>query len=125
VQVTRHGGQIARESPDGRFLYYKKSSVASSFWRMPANGGAEEKLIDAVYTRNFTVTGEGIYYARPEAPEGWSIRLFRFGSATDIRIGQYAKPPALGLSISPDRRWLLYGQVDEEGSDLMLVDDFR
>jgi hypothetical protein len=30
-----------------------------------------------------------------------------------------------GLSLSPDETWLAYSQIDEIGSDLMLVDGFR
>jgi Tol biopolymer transport system component len=29
------------------------------------------------------------------------------------------------LSVSPDGRWILYTQVDQAGSDLILVDNFR
>jgi hypothetical protein len=30
-----------------------------------------------------------------------------------------------GLAISPDHRWLLFSQVDQSGSDIMLVENFR
>jgi hypothetical protein len=30
----------------------------------------------------------------------------------------------LGLSLSPDGKYLIYSQTDHEGSDLMLVDKF-
>jgi Tol biopolymer transport system component len=38
VRVTRKGGFVALESPDGQWVYYTKS-LASSLWRMPREGG--------------------------------------------------------------------------------------
>jgi hypothetical protein len=32
---------------------------------------------------------------------------------------------SLGLTLSPDERLILYGQTDQLGSDLMLVDNFH
>jgi hypothetical protein len=35
------------------------------------------------------------------------------------------QPISFGLTISPDGRTLLYEQLDNVGSDLMLVENFR
>jgi hypothetical protein len=40
-------------------------------------------------------------------------------------ISKIGKPVELGLSVSPDRKWILYSQIDERSSDLMLVENFR
>jgi hypothetical protein len=37
LQLARDGGATARESPDGKFLYYAKSStVPTTIWKVPA-----------------------------------------------------------------------------------------
>jgi hypothetical protein len=30
----------------------------------------------------------------------------------------------IGLTVSPDRRWILYTQVEQAGGELMLFDNF-
>jgi sugar lactone lactonase YvrE len=30
-----------------------------------------------------------------------------------------------GICLSPDRKWLYYSQIDERGSDIILVENFR
>ena len=45
VQVTKHGGVVATESADGRFLYYAKVDVPG-IWRMPLQGGEETLVLD-------------------------------------------------------------------------------
>ncbi len=40
-------------------------------------------------------------------------------------IALIPKSVALGLSLSPDGRYLLYSPIDPQGSDLMLIDHFQ
>jgi Tol biopolymer transport system component len=125
VQVTSKG-LVAAESPDGHTLYYL-TRVDGELWQRSLDGGAARKLIDSVLLRNFAVTEQGIYYARRGSESMWSIRFLNLNLATgaDTRIAEFTKPALLGLSLSPDRRTLLYTQVDDEGSDLMLIENFR
>jgi hypothetical protein len=30
-----------------------------------------------------------------------------------------------GFSLSPDKHWLLYSQIEEQNDDIMMVDHFR
>jgi len=46
----------------------------------------------------------------------------RLGAGSPQGVGDDVGDQALP---SPDRRWMLYTQVDQEGSDLMLVENFR
>ena len=44
LPVTRQGGYVALESPDGKHLYYTKTGIpenAEGIWEVPVEGGAE------------------------------------------------------------------------------------
>jgi Tol biopolymer transport system component len=124
VRITRQGGLMPKESPDGQTVYYIKNDRV---WKVPAGGGAEERVCsEPVDEYNFTVAVKGIYFIPPAGtPFRYSIRFFRFATRKIEVVMRLAKPPALGLAVSRDETWLLYSQFDQEGSDLMLVDNFR
>ena len=66
----------------------------------------------------------GIYFIEPT----WRIAYYRFatGATTPVvRLPQDAVVARPGLALSPDGRWLLYGQRDRSVSDIMLVEPFR
>jgi Tol biopolymer transport system component len=126
TQVTNQGGSYSQESPDGKFLYYAKGLMQSGeVWRMPVNGGEEKRVIDRVAASvlNFDVTGEGIYFTAPGRPS--SIQFLRFSTGKIEQVALAGKPFAGGLTVSPDGRTLLFAVAEEDGSDLMLVDNFR
>jgi Tol biopolymer transport system component/predicted Ser/Thr protein kinase len=121
VQVTRHGGYNAFESKDGKMIYYTKSqSNLSPLWKVPAEGGEENPVIDSVTLHAFTVTRGGIYFiAQPR------LQYFNLSTGISKTILTIAKPITEGLTVSPDEQWLLYAQIDQTGSDLMRVEKFR
>jgi hypothetical protein len=96
---------------------------------MPRNGGQEAQLLESVDVRAFAVIKEGIYFvSRPNAAGHYSIQFFdfatkriRFISTIESEMDQYLPV----LSVSPDGRWILYSQIEQEDSDLMLVENFR
>ncbi len=60
----------------------------------------------------------------PEVFDEHQIHAFLIVLAIQ-RLATTLKRPSHGLTVSPDERWLVYGQNDQEGMDLMLVEDFR
>jgi Tol biopolymer transport system component len=50
IQVTRTGGFVTFESPDGKYLYYTKFNPHSSvpLFRMPAGGGEEVQVVPGI-----------------------------------------------------------------------------
>jgi Tol biopolymer transport system component len=126
VQVTKRGGLVAFESVDRKSLYYVKERNGS-LWKMPLDGGVETKVLDLVIQKAFEVAQNGIYYLT-SSPEGRSLRLLEFksGSSTELaNLPSIDNSIASGLAVSPDGKTILYSQIDQAGSDLMMVDGFR
>jgi Tol biopolymer transport system component len=126
VQVTRKGGLVAFESPDGKFVYYTKSEEGTEgLWRMPVAGGEETQVLDRVIAwRGFDVTDRGIYFLTRSDAE-FSIQFFSLATTKTETIAKVERPTLGGLTVSPDGKTILYCQLDQLGSDLMLVENFR
>jgi hypothetical protein len=126
VPVTRKGGFAALESPDGQWVFYTKSDEASSLWTVPRDGGEEIQVLKSVDERAFAIVDEGIYFIpRPDSADRYSIQFFHFVTKKTRSIATIESAIEYYLSVSPDRRWIIYSQVDQQGSDLMLVENFR
>jgi Tol biopolymer transport system component/predicted Ser/Thr protein kinase len=128
VQVTKKGGFAAFESPDGKTLYYAKGQDAPGLWKLPGQGGEETPVLEqlgAGYWGYWAVVRDGIYFYNVNTR---AIEFFSFATHKITEIAKPEKAPATfnpGLEVSPDGRWLLYAQVDEDTSHIMLVENFR
>ena len=72
-------------------------------------------------------TESGIYFY-PDTSAKTELDFLDLRTSRIRRIYTFDKPPdawGSGLSVSPDGKWLLYSQIDEVASDLMLVENFR
>jgi eukaryotic-like serine/threonine-protein kinase len=125
VLVVRHGEQPLGESPDKQFLY---SCNGSSIWKFDMKRGEETLILDnADHCLRVDVADRGIYYVRSvKRGQATSIDFFDFSTGAPRTLAVLQKPTAgYGVSVSPDGRWLLYSQLDQSGSELMLVEDFH
>jgi Tol biopolymer transport system component len=130
VQVTRGGGVFAQESWDGRYLYYTKSQLDAGIWRLPLDGGAETEVIRGpVRNADWALVRAGIYYAmvRRQGPRSeYTIQFFDFVSGRTTQVfRQVGGSSHLYVAASPDERWILYRELPEWQSELMLVENFR
>jgi Tol biopolymer transport system component len=124
-QVTRNGGRVAFGSWDGQWLYYRKADPVGPIWRMPVAGGAETVLVSAaVAGRNFVVTGKGIYFMRYSGAV-FVIAVYRFDTGTTESVVTLRGHPDMGLAVSPDEKRILYSQIDHEGNNIMLVENYH
>ena len=134
VQVTKTGGFEARKSKDGRWLYFSRPpywlvgpSGKPGIWKMPVEGGAETLVLDKVTDRFWTLADQQLYFMDVEATPQ-TINRLDLVTGTITRMGELAKElPSgeCGLSVSPDGEWIIYPQIDEQSSRIMLVENFR
>jgi serine/threonine protein kinase len=128
-QVTQKTGLFLCESPDGEFVYYCGSTSPPSLWRVPVDGGEETEVLHAIdHPSNCSITDQGIYFVPVRNPAGGGssvIQLFHLATGKIEVVATLDKDLYYGLTVSPDGRWLLYSQVDQQSCDLMLVENFR
>jgi Tol biopolymer transport system component len=123
VQITRNGGYAALESPDGKFLYYSKHRDSDGLWRLPISGGEETKIVDAIVSwGNFAVADQGLYFV-PAAAD--SIERYDFSSGKVTTVVKTGKPLDFGLAVTRNGGAIYYTQMDQERSELLLVENFR
>ncbi|MCE5309744.1 MAG: serine/threonine-protein kinase [Acidobacteriales bacterium] len=127
-QVTGDGGSVAFESWDGETLYYTKEgtgAVARLFAKSLA-GGPEREVLDAVAWRAFCVVSDGIYYVAPaERKDAYLLLFFNFATRKSQTLTRIEGQPWWGLTISPDRRTVLFSVHKPINYDLMLIENFR
>jgi Tol biopolymer transport system component/predicted Ser/Thr protein kinase len=130
AQRTRNGADLPQESPDGKFLYYMKADRypdQCSVWRMPTGGGEETRVVDSTSCYSpYRAVERGIYFVTPSDEQRRCEMRYRDLSTGEMRkIVTIEQQLAGFIDVSSDGRTILYTQVDEAGSDLMLVENFR
>ena len=97
----------------------------NEIWQMPVHGGDETLAVRGIKSyRNFAVGRRGVYYVRGESGRD-AISVYDPITGRSTLLFELSQRIASGLSLSPDERYLLFSQVDDEGSELMLADNFR
>ena len=130
VQITKNGGFSCMESPDAKFLYFTKRTVAG-IWKMPVNGGPEALVMDEMNPSlpgYWAVFDDGIYYVNSHAKPQPAIEFFSFATRQSTRILQMSGQPDPwfgGLTVSPDRRTIVFSRQEYQSSEILLGENFR
>jgi hypothetical protein len=74
---------------------------------------------------NFVLAPDGIFFVPEPADDRSSIRFFNFRTRATTYVAPIQGSVAIGLSLSPDGRHILYSETDQQSSELMLVENFR
>ena len=127
-QITDNGGFEALESCDRQTLYYSKGWYSGLYAR-PVAGGPEKPVLESVALSvlSFVVVENGIYYVSRGArgSRTLEIRFLNFTTGKSQTVTQVAGNSGQGLTVSPDRKTMLYTISGGRNDDLMLVENFR
>jgi Tol biopolymer transport system component len=129
VQVTKGGGREAFESLDRKLLLYSKYQ-GPGIWSVPVEGGEEAKVLDKAAQAIWAVARDGICFfdwkdAVHPVMQFYSFRDRRSTTLYEFPRGTLLDRGNTAISVSPDERWILYTQIDQGGSNLILVENFR
>jgi Tol biopolymer transport system component len=131
-QVTTDGGFAAFESPDSQYLYYAKGRSGAGLWRKRLPNGMEQVVLEQLkpgYWGYWAVVENGIYFADQTGSTGsGAIFFYDFTSRKTRQVTRVDKPLAVtdsALAVSPDRKYILYTQIDQSGSDLNILEQPR
>jgi Tol biopolymer transport system component/DNA-binding winged helix-turn-helix (wHTH) protein len=118
------------EAFDGETLYFADSWSNGRLWKASSTQYAQASAVEGMPLLKdaslWTVVPGGIYFVPADMP--YWICYFDFSARKVRRITDVARDFNSGnggLSVSPDGHWLLYSQVEEANSDIMLVDNFH
>jgi Tol biopolymer transport system component/DNA-binding winged helix-turn-helix (wHTH) protein len=122
-------GMDPQESFDGKTVYFASHAEKSTLKQVAlvmAQPGTESEVDGFPRLIHFDVwslTPRGIYFVPAEAPR--SVRYFDFATRQIHPIFEMDGDFSFGLSVSPDGRWILYSQIGDVNSDIMLVEHFH
>lgn len=110
------------ESPDGGYFWFLRGASA---WRVPVGGGQAVQMVEELRPHGGRgVFIDGIYYVGRDEDGTHPIQFKEFASGQVKTLARTTGPAWWSLTVSPDRRTLLYVQEDQAGSDLMPVENF-
>jgi hypothetical protein len=104
--VPTGGGVSAKESFDGRHLYYSRTSgcttAAVDVFRCNPDGSGETKLVDGIVGLTWTGTRDSVYYVPWEEGDRASLWSYALATGVERLIARIPKQVDVGLSISPN-----------------------
>ena len=138
VQVTENEGLWARESPDGKWLYFSGTQNESVIARIPGSKGAGEPagavpivdLSNKAQTEGWALTeNEVVFIGRPDGARPASIRACNLATGkirpildlTEVFLDR----GDISLSVSKDGKSILYAQLDRSGSNVIVAENKR
>jgi hypothetical protein len=125
TRLTKNGGAIALESPDGREIFYTKTTEPG-LWMLDLESGAESRIVsNTVGFESFAIARRGIYFQHAVEGPGFAISFMSFSDHGVRDLAFINAPVGDGVTVSPDEHSIVYSQIDHWESDLFLVENFK
>ena len=117
VQVTRNSGVMAKESFDGKYVYFLKGNTPRTLWKAPVDGGDESQVAESISGRNYALSWQGIYWVSTALEHGeFPLHYLPFAGGKPKAVLNLPQSPQMGMSVSPDGRSLLFTrELKQEG----------
>jgi Tol biopolymer transport system component/DNA-binding winged helix-turn-helix (wHTH) protein len=122
-QVTKHGG-FAAVGAHNRLWYAADRSRVTSLRELDLETNQETTVATSVIRRAYYPSDDGLYYVTLGQDGRYSLQFLPSNRQPVRTLHQFPHTLSEGLSLSPDGRFLYYGEADKAGSDLLLVQDF-
>ena len=129
TQVTRNGGANAKASRDGQWIFYQGLTPPLLVHRARIDGSEDTVVVaEDVRIGMFAATERGLWFVTNPVAGKPAVTLkrldFAAGTVRDVTTIDFVPIP-VGLSVSADERYAFITRNDRNGSDLLLVNDFR
>ena len=99
-------------SKDGRWIYFSSNT--------PLAGGEEVQVIPSVHLHNFDIVSDGIYFLATA-----STLKFLNTAGQITTVAPQLPQGYVGLSVSPDKKSILFTADKPQTSELVLVENFQ
>lgn len=126
-QVTRNGGHAAFSSPDGKAIFYTRSTHGQEgLWTKTLPDGEERQIIsESITGRGFVPVADKIYYLHCDGGSDCHLRAYEFSTGKSRDLAALEGPLFLGLSVSPNGKEVLFSKFSATGQDVLLLENFR
>ena len=124
--LSSQPGSIPQEAPARDEIYFVTNLVGDSTLKVISlkKPGTESTVegMPSVNFSNWVVVPGGIFFLPNDR---WSLEYFDFASRKISHLVEISGEPVMGISVSQDRRSLVYARLQQADSDIMLVEHWR
>ena len=128
MQLAQAHATYPMESPDGQYVYFIRNKKV---WRVNTDGSGEQAVNGmpepGYWGDHWFPSGSGIYFMSNSGGKD-AIEFFDLKTEKVRRVYELEKPASgwIGaMPVSSDGKWMLFPQVDEQSSNLMMIENWR